>query len=71
MMARNKTKKETKNDKSEKKSCTIVVSIKQKEGRKDFVALLDTGTTASLASRKAVKYCKQNTKGKTTKWTTQ
>ena len=33
--------------------------------------MLDTGTTASLASRKAVKYCIENKKDKATNWTTQ
>ena len=71
MMAHKKAKKETKNNKSERKSCAIVISIQQKEERKDFVALLDTGTTASLASKRAVKYCKRNSQEKTTNWTTQ
>ena len=72
MMSRMKrNEKGSKEKMNEQKSCTIIVSVKRKEGRKEFLALLDTGTTVSLASQKAVKHCIKDKQDKTTDWTTQ
>ena len=72
MMSRmERNEKGSKEKMSKRRSCAIIVSVKRKEGRKEFLALLDTGTTASLASRKAVKHCIKDKQDKTTDWTTQ
>ena len=46
------------------------MSIDQKDGRKEFMAILGIRTSALLASQKAMKYWMKNATDKMTNWTT-
>ena len=69
MMARKA--RNTKRKKKEKpNSCSILVSVPQGSARNTFMGLVDTGTSASFASSKAVKYCQKDLKRRKTDWST-
>ena len=52
-------------------SCAILVSVETPQGRRSFLGLIDTGTSASLANRDVVQSCKANEKKRLTDWSTQ
>ena len=60
MQARMKHRESAKEDTEKKKtmqSCTIVVSIKTANGRKNYLALTETGLPATLANEELVEAC--------------
>ena len=68
MISRKKISK-TKNEKKKSNICAILIDIKNDS--KTYLALLDTGTSASLASEDVVKECCCEKKKKKTEWNTQ
>ena len=70
-MIRKKKTSKKKDNEAKPSSCSILVNVPHDDGRKTFVGLIDTGTSASLANAKAVRYCKRNEKKKETDWSTQ
>ena len=53
------------------KSCTIVVNVKTATGRKSYLALADTGSSATLANKAVVSECMKNKTKKEVEWTIQ
>ena len=70
-MIRKKKTSKKKDNETKPSSCSILVNVPHDNGRKTFVGLIDTGTSASLANAKAVRYCKKDEKKKETDWSTQ
>ena len=74
MCARMKNTKVLKNNKNEAKkpqSCTLIVSVLTATNRKNYLALADTGLSATLVNKSIVGECMNNKKTKNVEWTTQ
>ena len=62
---------EEKNKDKKPQSCAIVVSVKTANGRKNVLALADTGSSATLANKSILSECTKNINKKEVEWSTQ
>ena len=72
MRARLKCRSSKESDKKTKpQSCAIIVSVKTAAGRKNVLALADTGSSATLANKHIIKDCMSAKQEKAVEWSTQ